>query len=225
MQNITLSILILASAQLVSATPLLQEVFYDADGSDGAGVFTEILGTAGFMLDGWTLVGVNGANGRVYRTVALDGAVIPHDGLLVVATGAAANGLELQRDFIGSVDWQNGPDAVQLLNPTGTIIDALQYGVAPTHGGFGAPAPDPGAGLGLTRDVFGTDTRQNFRDFTPSTPTPGTLGTNAKVPAPTPLALVLVGLYGLAPAWRRRSQKAPALARGVPADSRAYESS
>ena len=76
-----------------SATPVIQEVFYDALGPDTSSVFTELYGCPGTALNGWSLVGVNGANGRAYRTLELTGAVIPADGLLVLATASAAGTL------------------------------------------------------------------------------------------------------------------------------------
>ena len=91
-------------------------------------VFTEILGEPGTIRDGWALVGINGANREIYRRIDLTDAVVPDDGLLVIATGRATLELVLELDFIANVDWQNGPDAVQLWSATGTLVDALQYG-------------------------------------------------------------------------------------------------
>ena len=72
------------------AIPVIQEVLYDGPGTDADDVFTEIFGIAGMSLDGWSLVGVNGSNQQSYRTVTLEGAVIPNDGILVITTLAAA---------------------------------------------------------------------------------------------------------------------------------------
>ena len=158
-----------------SATPIIQEVLYDGPGSDADDAFTELSGTPGENLDGWALVGVNGGDGGDYRTVDLSGALFPADGILVIATSSAAGEVLLQRDLVGSVDWQNGPDTVQLRDPGGTVVDALQYGDAGAFGaGEGAPAPLVAAGESLSRDGAGSDTDDNAADFSALTvPTPG----------------------------------------------------
>ena len=167
--------LVLAGVLDIEALPCIQEVLYDGPSSDADDVFTEIAGPAGTSLDGWTLVGINGGTGTPYRTVDLTGAVIPADGVLVVATAQAEGEVLAQRDFSAEVDWQNGPDAVQLRDSLGEVVDALQYGDAGTfNAGEGSPAPMVSAGQSLTRDTSGTDTDDNAADFTPGdTPTPG----------------------------------------------------
>jgi hypothetical protein len=179
--------------------PLIQEVLYDATGPDAEGVFTELFGDAGFDLAGWSLAGVNGSDGSVYRTVDLTGALIPPDGILVVATGSAGAELAAERDFVGSVDWQNGPDAVWLLDPDGNLVDALQYGDAGVHNaGEGMAAPDVAAGQSLARDFLSTDTQNNFADFSVvDIPTPGRIPGGGTEPVPEPGTIFLVGL-GLA---------------------------
>lgn len=182
----------------VNATPfaLINEVLYDGPGTDADDVFTELFGTPGLVLDGWSLTGTNGADGSVYRTVDLTGGVIPSDGIFLIATiDTILSGV----DLFANVDWQNGPDAIQLLDDSGIIVDALQYGDA---GGFntgeGSPAIDVGAGQSLSRDLFGTDTDNNLADFTTlDSPTPGSGPRLATVPEPGSLVLMGVGLLGL----------------------------
>lgn len=171
--------------------PILQEILYDGPGADSDDAFTEIAGPPGTDLDGWSLVGINGGDGSAYRTVDLTGAIIQMDGLLVVTTTSAADSLAALGDFIGSIDWQNGPDAVQLRDPSGNIIDALQYGDAGVNNaGEGVPAPTVSAGQSLSRDLNGTDTDDNLADFSPQTPpSPGsglTLTTPPNPPATGP---------------------------------------
>lgn len=101
----------LLAAPAANALPILSEVMYDGPSTDGDDVFTEIDGLLGTDFTGWTLVGLTGGTGLVDRTVSLTGAVIPSDGLLVVATAAAAGAVLAARDFVGSVDGHNGPDA------------------------------------------------------------------------------------------------------------------
>ena len=190
------------TAQPASAAPIIQEVFYDAAGPDSSQAFTEIFGPAGMLLDGWSLVGINGGTGLPYRTLDLTGATIPGDGLLVVATSSADPGLAAIRDFVANIDWQNGPDAVQLLDPFMSIIDAIQYGDAGVNNaGFGATAFDAPAGSSLSRDLFGTQTFDNASDFTVGLPSPGmgpTPVTPQPVPEPSTLLLLTCGLLPFA---------------------------
>jgi len=176
-----------ARAAFAVSTPILQEILYDGSGSDADDAFTELAGPPGMSLDGWSLVGVNGGDGSPYRTVDLTGAVIQADGLLLVVTTSAADSLADLSDFTGSIDWQNGPDAVQLRDPDGNTVDALQYGDAgPNNAGEGTPAPTVSAGESLSRDADGTDTDSNLADFAPQTaPTPGSGLTPPEPPPPT----------------------------------------
>jgi hypothetical protein len=183
---------VLGISPLGFAVPLIHEVFYDAVGADAAHVFTEISDLPGTRLDGYRLVGIDGATGLVYREIDLTSALVPEDGLLVIATARASEELLAVRDFVADVDWQNGPEALQIWDALGAIVDALQYGDAGTlHLGEGLFAPDPQVGFSLTRDFFDSDTGDNRTDFQVSTPTPGTGKALFPVPEPaTPLVLV-----------------------------------
>lgn len=184
--------------QDVYATPfaVINEVLYDGPGSDADDVFTELFGTPGLVLNGWSLTGTNGADGSVYRTVDLSGGVVPADGVLLIAT---ADTVLAGVDLFANVDWQNGPDSLQLWNDSGMIADALQYGDAGIfNAGEGAPALDVGAGQSLSRDPFGTDTGDNLTDFTVlDAPTPGSGPQLATVPEPGSLVLMTSGLLVL----------------------------
>lgn len=182
-------------AQAGMATPIwIQEVVYDAPGPDAAYAFTELVGPPGASLDGWSVVGINGSTGTSYRTIDLAGASIPLDGIFVIATMAASLELAAVRDFIGPVDWQNGPDAIQLWNPFEEIADALQYGDAGDgNRGEGAPAEDVAPGLSLSRDERGTDTDDNAIDFRASEPSPGSVGAAVSISAPPVVMLLMLG--------------------------------
>jgi uncharacterized protein len=179
-------VLVAATVGRVNAAPILLEVFYDASGSDSGHVFTELWGEPGTVLDGWSLAGVNGGTGDVYRTIDLTGGLIPSDGVFVIAQAGASPALTAVRDFAANVDWQNGPDAVRLIDPFDLVADALQYGDAGVfNAGEGLPAPDVGAGFSLSRDLFGTDTDNNLADFSATLPSPG-LGPAPPAPTPVP---------------------------------------
>lgn len=186
--------------------PIIHEVFYDAVGPDSGAAFTEIHGPAGFDLSGWSLVGINGGTGSAYRSIDLTGALIPADGLLVIADSGADPLLAGVRDFVANVDWQNGPDAVQLMDPLASIVDAVQYGDAgPFNAGEGAPAPDAPAGSSLTRNLQGLDTNDNLFDFAVAAPSPGVgPAPEPPIPVPEPATWLLVASGLLIVGLRRR---------------------
>jgi len=161
------------------ALPVIQEVYYDGPGGDADDVFTEIYGTPLMSLDGYSLVGINGASDTEYRTILLDGMAIPADGVLVIATDSAVGTTLSEADYFANVDWQNGaPDAVQLRQGI-TVIDALQYGSGGVlFWGEGTAAPDASSGSSLSRDPCGNDTDDNSVDFFSGAPTPGVCDDN-----------------------------------------------
>ena len=128
------------------ATPIvIQEVLYDAPGPDAPFAFTELVGPPGISLDGWSLVGVNGSTGSPYRTIDLTSSSIPLDGIFVIATASASIELAAERDLIGNVDWQNGPDAIQLRNTLGEVPEVkFTPGKA---GGLSSVSPSKGPKL------------------------------------------------------------------------------
>ncbi len=178
------------------ATPIISEVLYDGPGSDADDVFTEIYGAPGMLLNGWSLTGINGGDGATYRVIDLSGVIIPSDGYLVIATASAHIGLAGLVDFIANVDWQNGPDSIQLRDPTGIVMDALQYGDAGIHNhGEGAPAAAIVSGHSLVRMNPTPDTDNNQIDFIDlSSPTPGTGPYVSEVPEPWSISMLLIGI-------------------------------
>ena len=192
----------------LSASPMvvINEIVYDGPGSDADDVFTELFGNPNMALGGWSITATNGSDGSVYRTIDLTPAVIPVDGILLLATASASGAVQATRDFIANVDWQNGPDSIQLLDPLGLIVDALQYGDAGMFNrGEGMPAVDVPAGFSLSRDGFATDSDNNAVDFISfATPTPGLGPKLSGVPEPAALVLLSLGLVGLGMSRYRR---------------------
>ena len=187
-----------------AALPLIAEVFYDAVGSDDGQSFVELYGTPGLDLAGFTVEGINGANGAVTDSVMLSG-LIPLDGFFVVADDRGdGTTLVANADLILDFDFQNGPDSV-LLRFGSDAIDALGYGVfgpGDVFAGEGAAAPDAPAGSSLARLFANADTGDNATDFAVlAAPTPGAGA--IVVPEPGAASLVLGGLIGLGRAARR----------------------
>lgn len=190
------SSLLFISGAAGASTVVIQEVLYDGVGSDSDDVFTELFGAPGTSLDGWTLVGVNGGSGDSYRTIDLSGVFIPVDGLLIIATSSANTALAAITDYVANVDWQNGPDAVQLWFEN-SQVDALQYGDAGVNNaGEGSVASTTLAGLSLSRDILGSDTDNNAQDFTVGEASAGVGPAVVPVPAAAWLFLSGLGLLG-----------------------------
>lgn len=194
-------VLSISSYLPVAAMPMvvINEVVYDGSGSDADDVFTELFGSPGMSLDGYSLTGTNGSSGAVYRSIDFTNTFMPLDGVLVLATASASGAVLAARDFVANVDWQNGPDSIQLWDASGAIVDALQYGDAGIHNsGEGLPAVDVPAGFSLSRDLFATDTNNNAFDFASvAVPGPGVGPRIANVPEPAPLALMMFGFMSL----------------------------
>lgn len=144
---------------------LINEILYNAAGSDTT-AFVEILGEPGLPLEGFSLVGINGANNQEYNVIALTGS-IGDDGFYVVAkTGSLPDVIAVADQTSSLADYQNGPDSLQLRWGT-AVVDALGYGnfAGATFAGEGSPATDAPEGSSLGRDAVGTDTGDNATDF------------------------------------------------------------
>jgi hypothetical protein len=183
-----------------SASPVIYEVYYDQTGEDGTEVFTELYNPGPTVdLTGWSLLGVNGLNGEIYRSVSLTGMISVQNQLLLIACPGSSIA---NADLYADVDWQNGPDAVQLRDQNGVVIDAVQYGSATANAGEGTPALDVSPGKSLSRDIFAADSDDNLSDFSVSVPSPG-IGP-ATVPLPGAGWLLASGIAALAGLRRRQ---------------------
>jgi hypothetical protein len=158
------------------ATILIDEVMVDSTSSPDSDSFVELWGPADTDLSGWRLVGVNGSDQDEYQSVTLVG-VIGSDGRFVVAhPDSQASIHDMGDQFAANVDFQNGPDSIQLRYGD-TVVDAIGYGtfaVDDFFAGEGSPVPKPLANHSLARDLSHTDTGDNLADFSElSSPTPG----------------------------------------------------
>lgn len=191
--------------QLANAAPVISEVLYDAVGADNGYMFVELYGTPGSSLSGLSLQGINGTTGLAYVALNLSG-TFNANGVFVVADDSGDGTTKVQNaDLILNFDLQNGPDSV-LLKSSGSVIDALGYGVFGTgtfFAGEGAPAPATAPGQSLARRYADIDTNNNAADFVvQSMPTPGRALT---APLPGSLWLLLSGVLGMVAVGRRRA--------------------
>ena len=200
---------LLAAAGLPAAKAAavqISEVLYDATGTDNGKVFVELWGAPSTSLDGYTIEGVNGADGAVGPTLTLSGA-IPADGFFVVGDTDGTASQVANVDLTLNFDFQNGPDSIVLRNSLGAVLDSLGYGVfaaTDTFAGEGSPAPGAAAGQSLARRFANRDTNDNAADFVVlDVQTPGT----GPLAAPEPSAAVAlaVAVAGLSAVRRRRS--------------------
>jgi len=154
--------------------PLINEVLFDDEGTDGEEVFIELWGPPGLALNGHQLVAVNG-DGKVYDRIPLT-QTIPASGFYLVVTDKAIPALaDLATQVDNGADLQNGPDSLRLVRDE-EVLDALGYGEfgpEEVFAGEGTAAPIPGMGVALSRDDRHQDSEDNSQDFHPATPTPG----------------------------------------------------
>ncbi len=174
-------------AKIRPTSLVMNEILYDSAESDTDGnEFIELSGTPNSDIDGYQLVIVNGSDGKILKIITLpENSKIPEDGIFIIAD--AQNGKPSQSnipgaDFIDNFDPQNGPDAIQLLDDQGNLLDAVSYGevsVTQASNGLGIlegkPAFDVKEGHSLSR-IKGLNTKDNNKDFIDlEKPTPGEL--------------------------------------------------
>lgn len=171
---------------VMSETPqvVLNEIYYDAPGSDTDGVvFIELRGAAGLDLSGLQVLMINGDNGSITDSIILPtGSRITDSGLFVIAdqsTGSSSSHVAIF-DLIDNFDPQNGPDAIQIIF-NGELLDCLAYGdvkVTQAENGLdiveGVSAPSISSGHSLSRQEDAEDSQDNASDFFENTlPSPG----------------------------------------------------
>ncbi len=160
-------------AEPVQPNLVINEIYYDTVGSDYDS-FIELFGPANFDLDGYKVVGINGANGLEYNPIILDGYETDENGFFLITMPSSIY-VGIADMVTPAADFQNGPDAVKLVKTGGPdiIVDLLGYGPLGNPAYFETlPAQDVIPGQSLSRNEMHTDTNNNAVDFTAGTPTP-----------------------------------------------------
>lgn len=164
-----------SGGQCTPPTVLINEIVYDAVGSDAKGVFIELKGPPNTVLDGLKISGINGNGGKPYTSFLLWGTISATGYFVIAHTDSEVDAPVDQ--FSGSADLQNGPDSIHLTAGE-LILDAVAYGVFDGDNiasGEGNPAPGVtmDSGLAIARIPDGHDTGDNAADFQVTQPTPG----------------------------------------------------
>lgn len=166
----------------------INEIHVNPDGAD-VGCFVEIYMPTGstVSLDGYYLVGVNGFDGTDYVSIPLTGMIGPGQYFVVAQDNSVPNGSMIDE----LVNFQNGPDSIQLRAGMATVVDAIGYGTfLPTEffagEGTAAPYANPTGNLSLSRLPNGTDTGNNSVDFQNGELTAGVANVAAGGATPTP---------------------------------------
>lgn len=185
----------IALASSASGQILINELYYDATGTDGGKTFIEIWGPPGLDLGGVTITSVEGTNnqtpglgcGNPNQTGAIvipPGSLIKADGFFVIADAeggvtqvvcAATHNGGVPDLLVENADFENGPEEAVQLTLSGILLDAVQVNgpnpvvctvdVNNLPMGFGTPAPDVFGGFSLERFPAGSNVGDNFTDF------------------------------------------------------------
>ena len=183
----------LLSLGSLSAQVVINEVYYDAPGSDNGQVFVELYGPPGTDIGGWVIQAIEGSgssasncNNESFTFPA--GTTIGASGFVVVADddGSGSTSVANANFIVSDMDLENSNEGLQLVDTSGAtpvLVDAMAYGtIDPTNvasgcnglGWFeGNPARDVFAPHSLERSPAGNDTGDNDTDFFANNPTPG----------------------------------------------------
>ena len=119
---------------------------------------------------------MGGGDGSIDDSITLPAeAKLRNDGFYLIAdakTGSSTESNVAGVDLIDNFDPQNGPDAIQFLDLSGQLVDAVGYGegiVSLAENGLacfeGVAAPDVINGHSLERKEPGLDSDNNSNDF------------------------------------------------------------
>lgn len=169
-----LSLLLTAALSCApAARPFITEVYYDAPGDDTGFEYVELWNPdaspkslAGLRIE----AGDGAAPGRwTPKWTGAAGDSVAAHGRFVVG-GARVSPAP---DRVATLDLQNGPDAVRLVWPDGTL-EVLGWGAHDfDEYHCGDPAPDVASGQSLARWPDGAATGSNAGDFRAAEPSPG----------------------------------------------------
>lgn len=154
------------------AGAVINEVFYDAVGSDTGQEFIEILADPRADLGSMVVELVNGLSGAAYETWVLNPDASADGSGYFVIGGTSVTGV----DQTESAAIQNGPDSIVLYDCNGERLDAVAYGtfgLSDVVNGEGSPYEGGPEGSSICRVPNGSDTDENALDFATCTPTPG----------------------------------------------------
>lgn len=151
---------------------ILNEVYYDAPGSDEGCEFVELINRADHALSlfGYAIEFHDGASEtwtRLWEGTLAD--TIAAGGLFVVG----GDRVRPAPDAVDPLGLQNGPDAIRLCR-NAVETDLVGYGALDDERFYeGSPAPDAASGESLARRADGVDTNDNAADFECAVPSPG----------------------------------------------------
>lgn|GEM_PF-2125420 len=176
------------TASPVYADVVINEIFYDPDGSDAGCEWVELYnnGASAVNLSGWFLqADVNGVWTTTTSAVSavLTGSIASRGYYLVADSTYATSAVEDQVLVTGTMGMSNASsksEGVRLVNAALVEMDRLVYGTPDAdgigaEGGSGNEAGKVASDSSLARRVDGEDTNVNRIDFMEdTTPTPGT---------------------------------------------------
>lgn len=177
---------------------VISEILYDYDdisgGSDTGHEFVEIASAVGGSLSNVNVVSIQGSNssaGAILGQYTVSASRMGGSGLFVIGDQSTAGQTEVSNaNQIENLDFQNGPDAIQLIRApsggTAEYLDSIGYGSLTSNlvdqsrmlAVFeGTPVSDPSTvtrPFSWSRDEFQSDQNDNEQDFNfEPVPTPG----------------------------------------------------
>ena len=170
-----LLLLILIAPQMVFANVLISEVLYDPETSESDTEYVELFnqGDVEVNISGWFL------NTTSLQATIPAGSVIKANSYFLIADeddGGNWPSNWAEPDYSGEeISLTNSDSGVQLVDSSGTVVDVVGWGSAPTGLYEGVPYGGASSGESLTRikqnNSF-VDTDNNLNDFFATTPNP-----------------------------------------------------